>query len=120
MNDISYSFFFLLFSTTHLKRSTVGELFAFDITVTVLSCLSMVGDVLKVTLISPLLPGFISYSGFSTVVQLHSTFASLITSGCLPVLVNMYSKWSVSPLCTKPRCFEVSSNLITACAIAEV
>lgn len=112
-NDISYSFFLLAFSTTHLNLNTVGELLALDITVTVLSCLSIVGDVLNDTFISPRLPGLIWYSGFSTVVQPHSTLVSLITRGPLPVLVNRYSNFKVSPLCTKPRCWVVLSNVIT-------
>ena|SRR5581483_5247484 len=113
--DNGHSFLLFPFRTTHLNRRTLGELDALDVTVTVLSCLSIVGDVLKVTLISPCFPGSIWYSGFSTVVQLHSTLASLITKGLLPAFLKINAKCRVSPLCTKPKCWVGLSNLITGC-----
>jgi hypothetical protein len=117
--DKDHSFYFFAFNTTHLNLTTEGELDALDSMVTVLSCLSMVGEVLKETFIVPCLPGSTGCNGFSTEVHPHSTLVSLITKGWLPILVNRYSNFRVSPLYTKPKCCRVLSNLIMACPLAK-
>ncbi len=88
----------------HLNLSTAGELDAFEITITVLSCLSIAEFVWKVTFITPCLPGKTGSVGVSTKVQAHATLVSLIMRGWFPVLVNLYWKLSVSPCLTKPKC----------------
>src|SRR5687768_11697698 len=94
-----------------------GAFTALDCTVITLFCWPILPALLKTALIVPLLPGAIGSFGHSGVVQPQVTSTCLITSGALPVFLNLKTCSTMSPCLMLPKSCFVSAKVITGPAV---
>lgn len=87
--------------------------FAFDVTVTTLSCMPILPSLLKTTLITPSLPGKIGSPGTCGMVQPQVAVAFETISGLLPVFLSLKSCLTFSPWVILPKSKISRSKTIT-------